>query len=268
MSFKDHFVSRNGHFSCIPCRKSHLKCDRMQPCGQCLRKGRSDKCMYPEEQTDRAFSKETNAKMPDLRVFHEYSQALSETFIAWLHRLVPEGVDGPTKTRLTQMLNDTLDLDVIEHLEKTRDINAADPERPRMVFRFPFVEEFMFLPVLGRPGLRILDCNEAFAMSRGMAREDVMQQHPLVFLNIDDMFRVLIATFHHLHAHHSRSTEIRRHEPVVLNLPDVSCLRSPGTFEVVDSVVTFHRSSLCFPTIGVVELFRKEENVFGSDPTV
>lgn len=32
--------------SCGPCRNSKLKCDRDQPCGQCLKKGRADLCVY------------------------------------------------------------------------------------------------------------------------------------------------------------------------------------------------------------------------------
>ncbi len=32
--------------SCAPCRLSKLKCDRAEPCGQCLKKGRIDGCLY------------------------------------------------------------------------------------------------------------------------------------------------------------------------------------------------------------------------------
>jgi hypothetical protein len=32
--------------SCAPCRISKLKCDRQQPCSQCLKKGRADACAY------------------------------------------------------------------------------------------------------------------------------------------------------------------------------------------------------------------------------
>lgn len=32
--------------SCGPCRVSKLKCDREQPCSQCLKKGRDDLCVY------------------------------------------------------------------------------------------------------------------------------------------------------------------------------------------------------------------------------
>ncbi|KAL7625085.1 hypothetical protein AAE478_004299 [Parahypoxylon ruwenzoriense] len=32
--------------SCAPCRNSKLKCDRATPCGQCLRKGKPDACLY------------------------------------------------------------------------------------------------------------------------------------------------------------------------------------------------------------------------------
>lgn len=32
--------------SCAPCRNSKLKCDRDHPCGQCLKKGRADLCVY------------------------------------------------------------------------------------------------------------------------------------------------------------------------------------------------------------------------------
>ncbi|RYP48049.1 hypothetical protein DL768_005971 [Monosporascus sp. mg162] len=32
--------------SCGPCRNSKLKCDRAAPCGQCLKKGRPDACVY------------------------------------------------------------------------------------------------------------------------------------------------------------------------------------------------------------------------------
>ncbi|RYP77127.1 hypothetical protein DL771_001417 [Monosporascus sp. 5C6A] len=32
--------------SCGPCRNSKLKCDRAAPCGQCLKKGRPDTCVY------------------------------------------------------------------------------------------------------------------------------------------------------------------------------------------------------------------------------
>lgn len=32
--------------SCAPCRTSKLKCDRQKPCGQCLKKGRTDGCFY------------------------------------------------------------------------------------------------------------------------------------------------------------------------------------------------------------------------------
>ncbi|KAI1477918.1 fungal-specific transcription factor domain-containing protein [Daldinia eschscholtzii] len=39
--------------SCAPCRNSKLKCDRTTPCGQCIRKGKPDGCLYapkPEKQ--------------------------------------------------------------------------------------------------------------------------------------------------------------------------------------------------------------------------
>lgn len=32
--------------SCGTCRASKLKCDRQDPCGQCLKKGRPDACQY------------------------------------------------------------------------------------------------------------------------------------------------------------------------------------------------------------------------------
>ncbi len=32
--------------SCAPCRTSKLKCDREQPCSQCLKKGRVEGCVY------------------------------------------------------------------------------------------------------------------------------------------------------------------------------------------------------------------------------
>ena len=32
--------------SCASCRASKLKCDRAQPCGQCVKKGRPDGCAY------------------------------------------------------------------------------------------------------------------------------------------------------------------------------------------------------------------------------
>ncbi|KAI1466325.1 fungal-specific transcription factor domain-containing protein [Daldinia caldariorum] len=52
--------SGNGHakrtrvlLSCAPCRNSKLKCDRTTPCGQCIRKGKPEGCLYapkPEKQ--------------------------------------------------------------------------------------------------------------------------------------------------------------------------------------------------------------------------
>ena len=33
--------------SCISCRHGKLKCDRQQPCSQCVRKGRSSQCTFP-----------------------------------------------------------------------------------------------------------------------------------------------------------------------------------------------------------------------------
>ncbi|KAI1776352.1 hypothetical protein F4818DRAFT_378324 [Hypoxylon cercidicola] len=46
-------AAANGHpkrarvlLSCHPCRNSKLKCDRATPCGQCLRKGKPDGCLY------------------------------------------------------------------------------------------------------------------------------------------------------------------------------------------------------------------------------
>ncbi|KAI1138774.1 fungal-specific transcription factor domain-containing protein [Hypoxylon sp. FL0543] len=46
-------AERNGQakrtrvlLSCAPCRNSKLKCDRATPCGQCLRKGKPDGCLY------------------------------------------------------------------------------------------------------------------------------------------------------------------------------------------------------------------------------
>jgi hypothetical protein len=33
--------------SCTSCRHGKLKCDRQQPCSQCIRKGRASQCMFP-----------------------------------------------------------------------------------------------------------------------------------------------------------------------------------------------------------------------------
>ncbi|KAH8897212.1 hypothetical protein GQ53DRAFT_679854 [Thozetella sp. PMI_491] len=33
-------------YSCVSCRNSKLKCDRLQPCGKCIKKGRPDGCKY------------------------------------------------------------------------------------------------------------------------------------------------------------------------------------------------------------------------------
>jgi hypothetical protein len=58
----DHLPSSNGNgiskrnrvlLSCAPCRTSKLKCDRSQPCTQCLKKGKPEGCVYapkPEKQ--------------------------------------------------------------------------------------------------------------------------------------------------------------------------------------------------------------------------
>ncbi|KAI1648130.1 fungal-specific transcription factor domain-containing protein [Daldinia loculata] len=46
-------IGANGHakrtrvlLSCAPCRNSKLKCDRTTPCGQCIRKGKPEGCLY------------------------------------------------------------------------------------------------------------------------------------------------------------------------------------------------------------------------------
>jgi hypothetical protein len=40
--------------SCAPCRTSKLKCDRQQPCGQCVKKGRIDGCAYAPRRPENA----------------------------------------------------------------------------------------------------------------------------------------------------------------------------------------------------------------------
>ncbi len=36
--------------SCHPCRASKLKCNRLTPCGQCLKRGKPDACAYAPRQ--------------------------------------------------------------------------------------------------------------------------------------------------------------------------------------------------------------------------
>ena len=36
-------------FTCLECKRKKLKCDRQQPCHQCSRLGRSNRCRYTEE---------------------------------------------------------------------------------------------------------------------------------------------------------------------------------------------------------------------------
>ncbi|PHH85356.1 hypothetical protein CDD83_545 [Cordyceps sp. RAO-2017] len=55
--------------SCEPCRTSKLKCDRLQPCGQCARKGHRDLCAYapkPPARGPRRSRKKAPAPAKDL----------------------------------------------------------------------------------------------------------------------------------------------------------------------------------------------------------
>jgi hypothetical protein len=36
-----------AQLSCTTCRQGKLKCDRQQPCSQCVRKGRASQCTFP-----------------------------------------------------------------------------------------------------------------------------------------------------------------------------------------------------------------------------
>ncbi|XXG99770.1 hypothetical protein Hte_006111 [Hypoxylon texense] len=63
----------NGHpkrvrvlLSCHPCRNSKLKCDRATPCGQCLRKGKPDGCLYAPRPEKRKPAKTMAARLKRL----------------------------------------------------------------------------------------------------------------------------------------------------------------------------------------------------------
>ncbi|KAI1415233.1 hypothetical protein F5Y13DRAFT_178255 [Hypoxylon sp. FL1857] len=64
---------RNGHakrtrvlLSCAPCRNSKLKCDRATPCGQCLRKGKPDGCLYAPRREKQKPAKSMAARLKRL----------------------------------------------------------------------------------------------------------------------------------------------------------------------------------------------------------
>src|SRR5687767_6581040 len=49
--------------SCAPCRHSKLKCDRGQPCSQCLKKDRIDLCTYAPKPEKRRPAKGVAARL-------------------------------------------------------------------------------------------------------------------------------------------------------------------------------------------------------------
>lgn len=49
--------------SCAPCRNSKLKCDRGQPCSQCLKKDRVDLCAYAPKPEKRRPTKGVAARL-------------------------------------------------------------------------------------------------------------------------------------------------------------------------------------------------------------
>ncbi|KAF9771447.1 hypothetical protein IL306_010913 [Fusarium sp. DS 682] len=52
--------------SCAPCRNSKLKCDREQPCGQCLKKGRASQCAYAPKPDRKRPAKGMSARLKRL----------------------------------------------------------------------------------------------------------------------------------------------------------------------------------------------------------
>ncbi|KAI4867238.1 hypothetical protein F4820DRAFT_213039 [Hypoxylon rubiginosum] len=100
----------NGHpkrvrvlLSCHPCRNSKLKCDRATPCGQCLRKGKPDGCLY--------------APRPEKR-------KPAKTMAARLKRL--EG-----------MVREMIDTDDSVHIPVARQNTAQDPSTAAVVVHGP-----------------------------------------------------------------------------------------------------------------------------------
>lgn len=52
--------------SCGPCRNSKLKCDREQPCSQCIKKGRADVCHYAPKPEKKRPAKGMSARLKRL----------------------------------------------------------------------------------------------------------------------------------------------------------------------------------------------------------
>lgn len=52
--------------SCAPCRNSKLKCDREQPCSQCIKKGRAELCAYAPKPDKKRPAKGMSARLKRL----------------------------------------------------------------------------------------------------------------------------------------------------------------------------------------------------------
>lgn len=84
----------NGHpkrvrvlLSCHPCRNSKLKCDRATPCGQCLRKGKPDGCLYAPRPEKRKPAKTMAARLKRLEG-SMYSYLIASSFASYFFSLV------------------------------------------------------------------------------------------------------------------------------------------------------------------------------------
>ena len=76
--------------SCAPCRNSKLKCDREQPCGQCLKKGRADACAYAPKPEKKRPAKGMSARLKRLEGM---VREMMDTDV--VPPRAPEGVAGP-----------------------------------------------------------------------------------------------------------------------------------------------------------------------------
>ena len=71
---------RKHNVACLQCRKGHLKCDGVQPCANCVKRKKTDECMFVTPRKRGPKSRELRAEVERLEHENERQRQLIEMY--------------------------------------------------------------------------------------------------------------------------------------------------------------------------------------------
>jgi hypothetical protein len=192
-----------------------------------------------------------------LEIVKEYSRLLRECVEGWMHHHTGTDSDEATRSHIVGAIDSALEMQARRTMVELRDEERSDAwTHPTMFMRLPTADELMHRDVLDRPSFRIVGCNVSFTNIFGLPEEEVVKLHPLGFVDQKDLIRIVHGVYVSLLAHHDPAidSDQKRYPRIEIKFRDVVAVSTGGQMREQDCCVYIYRSTLCFPTLAVLEV--------------